>query len=309
MAFVAPLKFLLGWLKLPLFFAGLVAGVNYAFAFVVLQAFGLTLATKQPSMTAAALAASIDAERDEARRTQLVGLTVRTVRTQLAAIVGNLGVIVPVSVALHFALLALLERPFLDATYATRVLGAHHLFASGSLLFAALTGVWLWASSMVGSWFDNWLRHRRLPDGLRSSRRLRRLLGADRCEQLAGLVDRAAGALVANVTVGLLLGLTPAFAGFFGAPLDIRHITISTASVTLAALTLGSSGIHLDAIAWAVAGLAGIAVMNFTVSFALALGVALRALDVDARVVRTLVRDVIVELRTRPLSFIVPPRD
>jgi len=45
------------------------------------------------------------------------------------------------------------------------------------------------------------------------------------------------------------------------------------------------------------------------VSFALALGVALRALDVDARVVRTLVRDVIVELRARPLSFIVPPRD
>ena len=309
MAFVAPLKFLLGWLKLPLFFAGLAAGLNYAVAFVVLQVFGLTLATKQPSMTAAALAAAVDSDRDDARRQQLVALIARTVRTQLAAIIGNLGVIVPVSVALHFVLLATLDRPFLDPTYATRVLGAHHLLASGSVLFAALTGVWLWTSSMVGSWFDNWLRHRRVPDGLRSSRRIRRLIGVARSVKLAAIVDRSAGAFVANVTIGLLLGLTPAVAGFFGMPLDIRHITISTASVTLATLTLGVSGVHVDTILWAVAGLAAIAVMNFAVSFALALGVALRALDIDATVLRTLIPEVLVELRTRPLSFIVPPRD
>lgn len=309
MAFVAPMKFLLAWLKLPLFFAGLAAGLNYAVAFVLMQVFGLTLATKQPSMTAAALAAAVQTELDDGRRRQLVSLIARTTRSQLAAIVGNLGVLVPVSVGVHFGVVALLGRPFLDVAYAGRVLADHHLFASGSIVYAALTGVWLWVSSMAGGWFDNWLRHRRVPDGVRSSRRIRRVLGTQRSEKLAALIDHAAGPFVGNVVIGLLLGLTPAFAGFFGLPVDVRHITISTASVTLAALTLGPVGLHLQAILWAVSGLAAVAAMNFAVSFALAMSVALRALDVDATVTRTLLREVFVELRQRPGSFLVPGKD
>ena len=44
---------------LPLFFEGFFSGVNYAASFVSLQLLGFTLATKQPSMTAAALAGKL----------------------------------------------------------------------------------------------------------------------------------------------------------------------------------------------------------------------------------------------------------
>ncbi|HSP78538.1 MAG TPA: hypothetical protein VLQ93_08425, partial [Myxococcaceae bacterium] len=56
----AALKLLITFSALPLFFEGLAAAANYAFSFLLIQLLGFTLATKQPSMTAAALAASMD---------------------------------------------------------------------------------------------------------------------------------------------------------------------------------------------------------------------------------------------------------
>jgi len=109
--------------------------------------------------------------------------------------------------------------------------------------------------------------------------------------------------------IGMLLGLTPAVAGFFGAPVEIRHITISTASVVLAALTLEAGDQHVGALLQAIAGLGGIATMNFVVSFALALAVALRARDVDAGLVGGLLRDVAREVLRHPTVFLIPPAD
>jgi site-specific recombinase len=309
MAVVAPVKFLLTWLKLPLFFAGVAAGLNYAAAFVCMQVLGLTLATKQPSMTAAALSGSIGTSHDAGGRAAVVSLIARTTRTQLAAIAGNLGALVPVTILLHFLILGSFGRTFLDHGEADRVLVAHGLTTSGSVVFAALTGVWLWLSSLAAGWADNWVRWRRLPEALRTSRRIRATLGAERAARLATAVDAAAGPFVGNVVIGMLLGLTPAVAGFFGAPIEIRHITISTASVVLAALTLDAGDQHLGALLQAVAGLAGIAAMNFLVSFALALAVALRARDVDASLVGGLLRDVAREALRHPTVFLTPPGD
>ncbi len=308
MAFVATVKFLLIWWKLPPFFSGLAASLNYAGAFLLMQVLHMTLATKQPSMTAATLAGALD-EHGRSGVHRLVELIARTARTQVAAIGGNIGAIIPVSIALHFAILGVRGKPFLDDHDADHVLQAHHLWHSGSVFFAALTGVFLWSSSVAGGWCDNWVRYRRLPEALATNRRIRGVLGVGAANKLASVVDKHGAGAFGSVFFGMVLGLTPVVSTFFGLPLDIRHVTLATGSVVLAALSeLGAGHLESAELGWAVAGLGGIALMNFTVSFALALAVALRARDVDGRVFRLLVAAVFGRFVRRPWEFVLPQK-
>lgn len=308
MAAVAPLKFMLGWLQLPLFFAGFVAGLNYSAAFLFLQVFHLTLATKQPAMTAATLASAIG-RADRADLDRLVDLIARTARTQLAAVVGNLGTIIPASLLFHLAVLGTRATPFLDVKTAKYALHSHHLLESGSVLFAALTGVYLWFGSIVAGWVDNWIHWQRLPRALATNRRVRRVIGERGAIRIAHLVKSGAGPASGNIAFGMLLGLTPVFGAFFGLPVEIRHITISTASVVLGTATLvGEHAIVARDVAFAVLGLFGVATMNFVVSFSLALAVALRARDVPPRASLGLMRLVLVRFVREPTTFLWPPR-
>jgi site-specific recombinase len=179
--------------------------------------------------------------------------------------------------------------------------------SSGSVFFAALTGVCLWSSSVAGGWCDNWVRYRRLPEALATNRRIRAVIGVNAAKKLASVVDGAGAGAFGSLFLGLVLGLTPVLASFFGLPLDIRHITLSTGTVVMGAMSAFGVG-HLDshALGGALAGLAGIAAMNFGVSFSLALAVALRARDVDARVFRLLVAAVLSRLVRRPMEFVFP---
>jgi site-specific recombinase len=65
----------------------------------------------------------------------------------------------------------------------------------------------------------------------------------------------------------------------FGLPLDVRHVTLSTGSLAFSACTLGWSSLTLAPCL----GIALIRLLDFGVSFALALAVALRARDVTGR--------------------------
>ncbi|MDP2345252.1 MAG: hypothetical protein Q8O67_30185 [Deltaproteobacteria bacterium] len=306
MALVVPAKYLLMGLELAPFFSGFAAALLYGAAFVLMQAWHMTLATKQPSMTAATLAAALD-EHGRTGVHRLVDLITRTARTQLAAVIGNIGVVAIGIIALHFVILAVRGKPFFNLHDAEHALEVHHLWQSGSVFFAALTGVYLWSSSVAGGWCDNWVRYRRLPEALATNRRIRRVIGVSAAEKLAGVVDKHGAGVFGALFFGLVLGLTPVVGGFFGLPLDIRHITLSTGAVVLGALSAFSVG-HLEtaALGGALLGLAGIATMNFTVSFSLALAVALRARDIDARVFRLLVAAVLGRLVRRPMEFVLP---
>ena len=62
-----------------------------------------------------------------------------------------------------------------------------------------------------------------------------------------------------------------------GIPFDVRHVTLSTGSITAAVAALGAEVFRTGAFWHAVIGIAGIGVLNLGVSFGLALQVALRA--------------------------------
>ena len=78
------------------FFTGAFASLDYAASFVLIQMLGFTLATKQPANTAPALARQMHEVRDPARMEGLVDEIACLVRSQAAAIIGNIALVVPI---------------------------------------------------------------------------------------------------------------------------------------------------------------------------------------------------------------------
>ena len=80
-----------------------------------------------------------------------------------------------------------------------------------------------------------------------------------------------------------MLGMTPVLGKFFGLPLDVRHVTLSSGTLALALAEQAAPRLTSpDALA-AIAGIGVIFVLNLGVSFFLAMTVALRAKEVPRR--------------------------
>ncbi|WP_257455795.1 site-specific recombinase [Archangium lipolyticum] len=276
-ASTAAFKLLIAFAALPLFFEGLAAATNYALGFLLIQLLGFTLATKQPSMTAAALAASMDVKAGDKGMHSLVEQLACITRSQLASVFGNLGAVVATVTLVGVVLQSLRGQPLLDVKEAEYVVRSLHPLKSGTLLFAALTGVLLWCSSICGGWLENWVHYRRLPEALARHQALVGLLGGARARGLGEALARHACGLGANVSLGLLLGMTPAVCRFFGLSLDVRHVTLSAGTLSFAGVTLGPERLVEPDFLWAVLGIALVGVVNLAVSFSLGLSAAVRA--------------------------------
>ena len=307
MALTTLAKYSLLALAFAPFFRGFAASVNYAASFLLIQALRFTVATKQPAATAATLASALEAR--GTHRDTLVDLLARTTRSQLAAIGGNIGMVVPVAALAGALWAAVSGRPFFTEEEAHHAVESLHPFRSGTIFFAFLTGFYLWLSSVIGGWLENWSNYNRLPEALQRSATLGRLLRTDRRAGLAHRFQKNVSGFGSNVSLGFLLGMTPAVAGFFGLPLDVRHITLSSGSLTLAALTFPSEAFREGPFLWALLGLAVIAFLNFTVSFSLAFTVAARACGLTGRDLRRLVSAVWNALKQTPRRFFLPPPD
>jgi site-specific recombinase len=308
-AFTVALKFGIAGAALPIFFDGLASSLNYAGSFLLMQLFGHTLATKQPAMTAAALASAMSSspQRRGIDAVRLVALIARITRSQLAAIIGNLGMVVPAALALDAVSRLVSGHPFLDAEAAHHVVDSLHPTRSATAIFAALTGCELWLTSLGAGWMENWIVFHRLPEAIAGSRKLRAMLGPARAEKLGKALAQNAAGVGGSLTLGALLGMVPALGRFFGLPLESRHVTLMTGALALAACAMGPTHLGAAFLA-AVAGIAVIALCNFGVSFSLALGVALRGREATREERLSVARALLGELRRRPLSFVLPPR-
>jgi site-specific recombinase len=307
-AIMAMIKIRIALLHLPPLTEALLFCLNYGLGFVLIHMLHLTVATKQPSMTAAAIAGVISGGADRARDLDNVAaLVARTVRSQIAAILGNVGLAIPTAMLIAWAVQALTGTPFIDSAKADHLLADVHPLASGALVYAGVAGVCLFLSGLISGFYDNVAAFNRVPERLRQLGWLNRRLGAARVDRIARYVDDHLGALAGNFAFGFLLGGTTALGALFGLPLDIRHIAFSSAFVGYAAVAhdFAMTG---GAIAWAAAGVAGIGFMNLTVSFALALRLAFSARQVSLGNPMGLVRAILHRLRNSPREFLLPPR-
>lgn len=305
MAVTTLLKFVVMAVGLSAFWGGFFAGLNYAASFVLVQLLHWTVATKQPAMTAPAMAAKLkDLSHPDAIE-GFVDEVTHLVRSQVAAIVGNLALVVPGVLLISTALWLTRGQPMIDAATAEHVL--HDLTLLGpTALFAALTGVLLFASSILAGWAENWFVLHRLDSALRYNPKITAALGSQRADRWATFMRNNISGLAANVSLGMMLGLGPAFATFFGLDLAVRHVTLSTGQLAAAGASLGLGIFQLPAFWWCVAGLAVTGLLNVAVSFHLAFRLALRAHNVSG-VARARISGAIrVRLRSRWLSFFWP---
>jgi site-specific recombinase len=274
------LKFGIYALALSAFWAGLASGLMYAASFVAIQLLHLTLATKQPAMTAPALAARLRDIKADAAVDDFVDEVANLVRSQVAAVLGNVLVVVPAMVALALLVQYALGRPLLDAAHAAATL--HSLSLAGpTALFAAITGILLFSASIVAGWTENAFVLHRLDSAMRYNPRIGAFLGAARARRWATFMRTHISGFASNISLGLMLGLLPAFAGFFGLGLDVRHVTLSAGQIAAAAASTGLAVLQQPALWWAVAAIPVIGALNVSVSFYFAFRLALRAHSVS----------------------------
>jgi len=272
---------------------------------VLIQLLHFTVATKQPAMTAPAMASKLKNINEDGAIETFVDEVANLTRSQVAAILGNVLVVFPAALGLAWLFSQALGHPPLDVVHATQVLDSLSLLGP-SLLFAAFTGVLLFVSSLIAGWAENWFVLRRMDSAMRYNPRITRLLGAPRAKRWGDFWRRNISGFAANISLGLMLGLTPAIAGFFGLGLEVRHVTLSSGQLGVAGATFGWEIVHDDAFWWAVAMLPFNGALNVLVSFYLAFRMALRAQNVTGVERSRIYAAIRHRLRTRPLSFFKP---
>lgn len=301
-AFTALFKYLFASMAMAPLWTGVAHSLNYTASFVLMQFLGWSLASKMPSMTAAALCDALQKEDGMQSEVQLVAAITRT---QTVVTVGNLVGAIPAAVLIDLAIRWRTGHSFLAHAAALHGVEAMHVWRSLTIPFAALTGCFLWLSSLVAGWTANWMILNRLPEGIAQSRGVRRRLGASRAERLAHLVQHHMSGVAGYICLGVLLGLVPFVSVFAGIPLEVRHITLAGASLAYDFSSLAwSRAIPWSDAGWAALGLLATGLLNFSVSFALGLGLAVRARNLDTRGRRKLIGVLFREFRRHPARFL-----
>jgi site-specific recombinase len=124
----------------------------------------------------------------------------------------------------------------------------------------------------------------------------------------ADALSRNASGWATNVALGFLLGFAPAIGRFFGIPFDVRHVTLSTGQLGLAASSLGQGWFAEGAFLRGLAGIGVMFVLNLSVAFALSLFNAARAYEMPSGELAGVLGHVLRQAVRKPLDFLRPPR-
>jgi site-specific recombinase len=291
---------------LPPFVEGVAAGTNYTVSFILLQQFHLALATKQPSITAATFAGIVRTTHGQERFQKVAEFVSRISRSQLASAVGNL-----IAVCFGCVLFAQLwdyifSRHYLEVQSAEHVYQALDPLASGTAIFAILTGIILWISALAGGWFENFATFNHIPAAI-AHHPLGRKIGKERMKRLADFVDANISGWVTCIVLGYLLGFIPAVGEFFGIPLDVRHVTLNAGTLALAAASFGRDWLHRGWFTRTMYGMAITFVLNLGVSFSIAADVAMKAYGVSRLERIELLVYTLKSFFKSPRPFLLPP--
>ncbi|MEO6626529.1 MAG: site-specific recombinase [Burkholderiaceae bacterium] len=304
-AFTTLLKFAVMTLGLSAFWNGFWSSIVYAGSFVAIQLLHCTLATKQPAMTAPAMAAKLKDIDTLHALEGFVDEVSNLVRSQVASVVGNVGLVFPTVLLLSAVMQRVTGAPMVTSETAHYVLQSLTLFGP-CLLFAAITGGVLFASSIIAGWTENWFVFNRLDSAMRYNPAFTSRLGAQRAARWATFLRNNISGLASNISLGLMLGLIPAFAGFFGLALELRHVTLSSGQLAAAAASLGWPVLREGAFWASVLAIPLIGALNLGVSFYFAFRLALLSHN-TGRTERARIREAIWNrLSHRPLDFVWP---
>ncbi len=304
---MALIKLLIAHLHLPAFWEAFAFGLNYAAGFVLVHLLHFTIATKQPAMTAARIAAVISGGKNRSHSLeQLAELTAQISRTQLIAIVGNVLLAFPVALLIAWGWTWVYGTPVTDPVKSAKLLTDVHPWYSAALPHAAIAGVCLFLAGIISGFYDNRCVYAGIPARIARLGWLLALLGERRCAALARYVEHNLGAIAGNVAFGFMLGFVGFFGQILGLPLDIRHVTFAATNIAYALVGIGFV-VDPAYLAICVLGVVLVALTNLGVSFSLAFSTAVKSRRLRLRGGRDFARVLWARWRASPGSFIFPP--
>lgn len=311
-ALMAANKIFLAKLGLPPLTEVLAFCFNYGIGFVLIHILHFTVATKQPAMTANAIAAVIEKTQEKSGKHDrdiepLVTLIARTVRTQIAAILGNVALAIPIATLFATIIYWLTGQHFVDPAKAAKLLSEIDPLASGAVIFAAIAGVCLFLAGLVAGYYDNICVYNRIPQRLFQLGWPHRVFGTRRWRRIVDYIEDNLGALAGNFFFGFMLGGTAGLGMLLGLPLDIRHIAFSSAYWGYAMTGL-QFGVEWQVAILTVLGVMMIGIANLSVSFYLAMWVGIKARGVNFNKRKELGRALVSRLLHRPGEFFFPPK-
>jgi site-specific recombinase len=310
---MAVIKILLSYLHRAPLIEAAIYSMNYSIGFMLVHVLHFTIATKQPAMTAARIAAALhEGEQKgkghrQADADSMAALVNKVFRTQVVAVLGNLATVIPISFLLALGYWYLFGHHLVNPEKARHLIQDSHPWESLALLHAAIAGIWLFVSGLVSGYYDNKALYTRMAQRVQQLHGLRRLLGKERLARFGAYVEDNLGGLMGNAVFGILMGTT-ATAGFLlGLPLDIRHVTFSSANLAIGFVGLDYQ-VDTQTLGMALLGIALIGMVNLLVSFGLALWVALRARKIRFYHGFKLLRALGSRLRAAPVDFFIGPK-
>ncbi|PRC93240.1 site-specific recombinase [Solimicrobium silvestre] len=276
--FMATMKILMSKLLLAPFGYAFLFSLNYSLGFMLVHIMHFTIATKQPAMTAALIAKSLDQSKH--KLDDLCELVVQVIRTQFIAILGNVAIAIPTAYAIAWAWYSSTGHHLVDPDKARHLLDDINPFASLSLFHAAIAGVCLFLSGLISGYYDNKASYSHIPERLLQLSSMQWLFGMARWKRMTDYIGNNLGALAGNFFFGIMLGSIGQIGVFLGLPIDIRHITFSSANFAFALVGLEH---QLTWQVWVISlvGIVLIGIVNLAVSFSLALFVAMRSRGVS----------------------------
>ena len=281
----------------------LIYGANYALCFVLIFLFGATLATKQPALTASRLADSL---RQGGAGTPFPELVKAVWRSQFVSFLGNIVGAGAFAALFAYGFAALVGHDLVSVEEARGLAAKLHPLESGTVFYAAIAGIMLSTAGVIAGFVDNSVVFHRVADRVRAGRGMFWLVpGKGLRARLASRVEASCGAITGNVALGFMLGSAGAFGEIMGIPFDIRHIAFASSHSSLA-LWHASELLSWRSAALLFASVSLIGLVNFVVSFALTLSVAINARRLEGVDWRAQLRALWALVKARPASFFLP---
>lgn len=304
--FMSSIKIVMSKLLLAPFGYAFLYSLNYSAGFMLVHVLRCTIATKQPAMTAALIAKSLDQSKHNLD--DLCELVVQVCRTQFIAILGNVSIAIPTAFAIAWAIYYTTGHHFVDPVKAQSLLVDINPLASLSLFHAAIAGVCLFLSGLISGYYDNKSSYNQIPERLLQLSSMTWLFGIERWKRMTNYIGNNLGALAGNFFFGIMLGSIGQIGVILGLPIDIRHITFSSANFAIALAGLDN---QLSWQLWVISltGVLAIGIVNLAVSFSLALFVAMRSRDVSFEQTGQLVSLLWKRFLKHGRDFFFPPKE
>jgi site-specific recombinase len=306
-AFLVCIKTLVYFLHAPKFWEAFFYSMNYSLGFIIIHLLHFTLATKQPAMTASTIALSLDKQKGDLMQDSVVMFS-QIFRSQMISLLGNVLMVVPIAYLLAWVYQYFYGIPIADIEKASKMVAEIHPLKSFSLVFAALTGVYLMAAGLISGLYDNSVVYNQIPQRIENHPILNKILPKKWLNSLAKYIGKNLGGLAGNFYLGIFLGTTAIIGFMIGIPLDIRHITFSAGAFALSYQVLGEQLVK-EEIIWSCIGILGIGFFNVLVSFGLSMMVALKSRRTSFKQFRQLIFALLVYMLKHPLEFFIPPKD